>query len=164
MNTDDSQACHSERLKQADGLACYWLMNIPRPCHSERSEESIRMFAGGCADGFFTSFRMTNRGVYWQRSEVTELEATESSIGTSAGAHDSGSFAALRMTGFGGLFFTHYCRGIRGFQCSVPAHALLRGRTRAGDSIWPRVTPSWLMSFNSRHNSAPLIRPSSNCW
>src|SRR3972149_6216607 len=30
-------------------------------CHSERSEESISMCASEYPDGFFTSFRMTNR-------------------------------------------------------------------------------------------------------
>ena len=40
----------------------------PRPykrhsthCHAERSEASITISAGGCADGSFASFRMTNR-------------------------------------------------------------------------------------------------------
>jgi hypothetical protein len=28
-------------------------------CHSERSEESIMMYAGGCAAGFFATLRMT---------------------------------------------------------------------------------------------------------
>jgi len=30
---------------------------------------------------------------------------------------------------------------------------------RGAVSIWPRVTPSWLMSLSSRHRSAPVISP-----
>jgi hypothetical protein len=33
--------------------------NPPETCHSERSEESMGMRAGGHADGFFTLLRMT---------------------------------------------------------------------------------------------------------
>ena len=34
-----------------------------------------------------------------------------------------------------------------------------RGSTRAGDSIWPRVTPNWLINRSSRHSAAPVTSP-----
>ena len=33
---------------------------------------------------------------------------------------------------------------------------------RAGEPIWPRVTPSWFSSSNSRQSCGPVISPRSN--
>lgn len=42
----------------------------------------------------------------------------------------------------------------------IPAGSqVFRGSTRAGVSIWPRVTPNWLINRSSRHSSAPVTSP-----
>jgi len=42
-------------------------------CHSERSEESSRIFVGGCGDGFFTSFRMTRHEIMFNFAAFASL-------------------------------------------------------------------------------------------
>jgi hypothetical protein len=71
-------------------------MHKPTHGHAERSEASSTMDAGGCADGFFTAFRMTNKGVHWQRNEasIRRCAARKSSHNL------DGFFARLRMTNF----------------------------------------------------------------
>jgi hypothetical protein len=48
-------------------------MNFPQPVILSAAKDPVARPAAGNAVGFFTSFRMTNQGVHWQRSEESTL-------------------------------------------------------------------------------------------
>jgi hypothetical protein len=84
--------------------------------HPEPCEVSIRTYAGGYRDGFFTSFRMTGTGVHWQRSEESRWRADalarHASRGEGTPPTKTGFFAPPRMTGIENP--SAFIRAIRG--------------------------------------------------